>query len=394
MEIIVQKYGGTSVNDPEKRLRIVENAKSVINEGFHPVIVVSAMGRYPSPYATDTLLSLVGSDYRDKRAKDLLISCGEIISTAVVCDCLQRNGINAVPVTGIQAGILTDGSFSEADILSIDPMKLLDRIANGEVPVVAGFQGGTADGEITTLGRGGSDTTATAIGSALKASFVEIYTDVDGIMNADPNVVEGAQIFDTISYSDIYLMASSGANVIHPKAVRFAQMSGTDVHILNINKPRGTKHTVITGSNAGVNPLFSAVTSISKKTQISVECKDPSQQNDMFEAIAKKGFNIDMINISGNKCQFITDTVNAEDISEILRVLDIPSGMLDGMADVTAIGDRVHSTPGVMAKIINALYGEKIEVFQTSDSGRTISVLVKDTDSKQAVVALYRIMYS
>lgn len=394
MEIIVQKYGGTSVNDPQCRMKIAENAKSVINEGFHPVIVVSAMGRYPCPYATDTLLSLVGSDYRDKRSRDLLMSCGEIISTVVVSDCLVRNGINAVPVTGGQAGIRTDDNHTDAEILSIDPLPLMDRISRGEVPVVAGFQGVTSEGEVTTLGRGGSDTSATALAAALHASSVEIYTDVDGIMNADPNVVEGAEIFDTISYSDIYLMASSGAQVIHPRAVRYAQMANIDVSILNIAKPRGSKHTLITGSNSAVNPLFSAVTSISHKTQITVECSDTAQQNDMFDAIARKGINIDMINISNRSCQYITDDVNVEDVVNVLEGLAIPHEIRRGVADVTAIGDRVHSTPGVMAKIINALYSEKIDVFQTSDSGRTISVLVKDTDAKEAVIALYRIMYS
>ena len=394
MEIIVQKYGGTSVNDPAARARIAENARSVINEGFHPVIVVSAMGRYPSAYATDTLLSLVSNSYRDKRARDLLVSCGEIISTVVVAESLVSEGINAVPVTGSQAGIQTDDNFTDAEIVSIDPMPLMDRISRGEIPVVAGFQGASSDGEITTLGRGGSDTTATALGAALKASIVEIYTDVDGIMNADPNVVEGAEIFDTISYSDIYLMASSGAKVIHPKAVRFAQNAGLDVARLNVNKPRSAKHTVITGSNTAFNPLFSAVTSISHKTQISVECSGSAQQNDMFDAIARLSINIDMINISGNRCQYITDEVNTQDIEAVLQKLSIPYEMRHSVADVTAIGDRVHSTPGVMAKIINALYSENIEVFQTSDSGRTISVLVKDDDAAEAVKALYRIMYS
>ena len=189
-------------------------------------------------------------------------------------------------------------------------------------------------------------------------------------------------------------MASSGAKVIHPRAVRYAQMANIDVSILNISKPRGSKHTVITGSNSAVNPLFSAVTSISHKTQISVECSDTAQQNDMFDAIARKGINIDMINISNRSCQYITDDVNVDDVVSVLEGLKIPYELRRGVADVTAIGDRVHSTPGVMAKIINALYSEKIDVFQTSDSGRTISVLVRDTDAKEAVIALYRIMYS
>ncbi|MDU3351432.1 MAG: aspartate kinase, partial [Clostridium sp.] len=199
MKIIIQKFGGTSVSTEERRNQVVAKVKNAINEGFSPVVVVSAMGRKGEPYATDTLLSLLDNNFKrnNLQATDMLMCCGEIISSVVMSNVLINEGIQAVPLTGGQAGIITNDSFSEADLLYTRTENIKGILENGKVPVVTGFQGVTEKGYLTTLGRGGSDTSACIIGEALNAEEIEIYTDVDGIMTADPRIVDDASLIDT-----------------------------------------------------------------------------------------------------------------------------------------------------------------------------------------------------
>lgn len=259
MKFIVQKYGGTSVNTPEKRQNIINNVKEVISEGAMPVIVVSAMGRFPDSYATDSLLSLVGDNPVDKRSLDLLSSLGENITTVVVAAELNAAGLSAMPLTGYQAGILTDENFGEGEILSINTKRLVENAEKGVVSVVAGFQGMSENGEILTLGRGGSDTTACALGGALKAERVEIFSDVDGVFTADPKISTKARLLEKIKYEDIFRLADCGAKVIHPRAVLHAMKANVPVHALNVGKKRGSDCTVI--SDIEKSPSFFAITS-------------------------------------------------------------------------------------------------------------------------------------
>lgn len=259
MNYIVQKYGGTSVNTKEKRQNIINNVKEVIAEGCMPVLVVSAMGRFPDSYATDSLLSLVGDNPVDKRSLDLLSSLGENITTVVVSAELNAAGIKAMPLTGYQAGILTDENFGEGEILSISTKRLEENAQNGIVSVVAGFQGMSENGEILTLGRGGSDTTACALGGALKAKRVEIFSDVDGVFTADPKLSEKARLLEKIRFEDIFRLADCGAKVIHPRAVLHAMKANVPIHALNVGKKRGSNCTVI--SDIEKSPSFFAITS-------------------------------------------------------------------------------------------------------------------------------------
>lgn len=198
MRFIVQKFGGTSVTTAEKREQVAKKIIAAWSEGFSPVVVVSAMGRNGDPYATDTLINLVNQDNSDNpelptRDLDLLMSCGEIISGVIMANTLNQMGHQAVVVTGWQAGIITDNTHGNARILRIEPQRIIELAKQGLIVVVAGFQGRTEDYEITTLGRGGSDTTAAALGVALEAEFVDVYTDVEGIMTADPRIVSDAK---------------------------------------------------------------------------------------------------------------------------------------------------------------------------------------------------------
>lgn len=233
MGIIVQKYGGTSVCSEEARLSLLKHVKSARQIGNDVVVVVSAMGRKGDPYATDTILELLNhlDPHVDPSKKDLLQSCGEIISCALIAHFLDINGIAAEALTGFQAGILTTDDFNNSEIININTTNILKHLSLGKVVVVAGFQGITWNGEITTLGRGGSDTTAVELGGYLKADYVDIFTDVPGVAIVDPRIVPSPQYIKSISYSDMYKFAYHGANVIHPRAVRAAEKHGLRVRV-------------------------------------------------------------------------------------------------------------------------------------------------------------------
>ncbi|HWJ03898.1 MAG TPA: aspartate kinase, partial [Verrucomicrobiae bacterium] len=233
LRVLVQKFGGTSVASPEKRAQVAEKIIAAKEEGYSPVVVVSAIGRTGDPYATDTFLNLVKGIYSDvpKREIDILMSCGEVISGVVMVSTLIGLGHDAVLLTGAQAGILTTNNFGDARIVRIEPKAILENLAEGKVVVVTGFQGITENGEITTLGRGGSDTTASALGVALDAEAIDIYTDVEGIMTADPRIVDDAKILDVITYNEICQLAHQGAKVIHPRAVEIAMQKNIPLRV-------------------------------------------------------------------------------------------------------------------------------------------------------------------
>ena len=217
MKIIVQKFGGTSVATPQTRQLVVKKVKEAVDGGYAPIVVVSAMGRRGDPYATDTLIEMLRSVNPDPDVHelDLMMACGEIISSTVMASTLQKEGFKAKALTGGQAGMVTDGNFGNAKIKTVRPKTLKTLVEQGIIPVICGFQGVTdMDGSITTLGRGGSDTSAAAFGVAVDAEKVEIYTDVDGVMTADPRIVSDAKIIKQISYDEIREMAHQGAKVI------------------------------------------------------------------------------------------------------------------------------------------------------------------------------------
>ena len=224
MKIIVQKYGGTSVRDEKSRSFAKGHIENAIKEGYKVVVVVSAMGRKGDPYATDTLLSLVNGAKASlsKREQDLLMSVGETISSVVFTNMLLEHGIEAVAYTGAQAGFLTNSDYSSAKIIEMKCDRLMKELEVKDVVVVAGFQGAAKNGDITTIGRGGSDTSAAALGAALQAERVDIYTDVEGIMTADPRIADQARPLSIVSYTEVCNMAYQGAKVIHPRAVEIA----------------------------------------------------------------------------------------------------------------------------------------------------------------------------
>src|SRR5690625_5238456 len=217
MQLLIQKFGGTSVQTKENRLHVINQIKRALQMDYKLVVVVSALGRNPDPYATDTLLKMVDypSSNNSKRELDMLMSCGETIASVVLANELRQHEITATALTGAQAGLITNEDYNEAKIKKVKPDRIKHELKTYDVVVVAGFQGRTESGDITTLGRGGSDTTAAAFGASLEADCIEIFTDVNGIMTADPRVVDTARRIDTVTYTEICNLAYQGRSEEH-----------------------------------------------------------------------------------------------------------------------------------------------------------------------------------
>jgi len=399
MQIVVQKFGGTSVKSEKTRKHVIKHIKHVLERDRKLVVVVSALGRKPSPYATDTLLDLV--DYpnhaNSNREIDLLLSCGEIISAVVLSNELQKHQIQATALTGAQAGIITTEDFTSAKIKKVNPERLLKELEKNDVVVVAGFQGKSESGETTTIGRGGSDTTAAALGAALQAESIEIFTDVNGVMTADPRMVKKAQSLDVVTYSEICNLAYQGAKVIHPRAVEIAMQAKIPMHIRSTySMDSGTLITASRQEHLGTDipdRLITGIAHMSQLTQIRVQTKEESyrKQSEVFKAMAEAGISLDFINISPAGVVFTVPNALAETAVSILRNLGFHLETTENCAKVSAVGAGMTGVPGVAAKIVQALTDKGVEILQSADSHTTIWVLVHEKHLKVAVNALHDI---
>lgn len=397
MKKIVQKYGGSSLNTVEKRELVVKHIKKAIDNGYKPAVVVSAIGRLGEPYATDTLIQIASDIHPDidRREKDLLMSCGEIISAIVLVQTLKKHGISAIALTGAQAGIYTDENFGEAEIEKVIPEKVNKALMDGQIPVIAGFQGISWDGEITTLGRGGSDTTASVIAAAIGALYIEIYTDVAGVMTADPSLVESARILEVVSYNEVCELAYQGARVIHPRAAEIAMVEGIPIKIkstfedgpgtlINSNGMRSIKgDRPVTGVASRRNIIF-----------IKIIPEEPAEYATglrVFNLLAEKGISVDFINIRPEASSFIIDSKDKEKVLGLLREQNFSYELRDDLVKVSVVGGGMTGRPGVMAKIVEALNIKRIKIYQTTDSHTTISCLVQREQEKDALNALHKI---
>ncbi|SCY72233.1 aspartate kinase [Alkaliphilus peptidifermentans] len=399
MNIVVQKFGGTSLSTKERREMVVDKILEAKTKGKAVVVVVSAIGRKGDPYATDSLRNLILADNPScsLRTMDFLMSCGEMISASVLSALLEQHGEKVIVLNGAQAGILTDDDFSNAEIISIDEKKILSYLQEEKIVVICGFQGISQSGDITTLGRGGSDTTATALGVALNAEFVEIYTDVDGIMTADPNVVPTAKIIEEINYEEVFQMADKGAKVIHPRAVEIAQKDNLVVKIKNtMSKHPGTsihhyrKNGESRYSTKMKEKLLTAITHKDSIAQVSIFLEDDLQlESTLLTTLAKNNISIDMINFFVNKKIFTIDLSQVPLLKKILNELELPFEIIEKCSKVTIIGNRITGIPGVMATIVSALSKEGIKILQSSDSHSTISCLVKEDEATRSVNILH-----
>lgn len=400
MRILVQKFGGTSVSTAENRRLATEKINRAIKDGFRPVVVVSAMGRNGQPYATDTLIGVARdpSTLLSRRELDLMMGCGEIISAVVMASTLQDAGIEAVVLTGGQAGILTDNQYGNARILKIDPSRIRQELAAGKIPVVCGFQGVTEQGDLTTLGRGGSDTTASALGAALQAETIEIYTDVDGIMTADPRLVPHAHILERISYAEVSQLAHQGAKVIHPRAVEFAMQKNIPLIVKStFSDAPGTLITTTaqveeTCDTSVSDRIATGVTYVKNIAQVTVALeagKATAASSVIFKLLAKNGINVDLINILPHQVLFTVQNEDAAETQQRLTETGYRLTTLGNCAKVSVVGGGMGDVPGVMASFVEALVSKEIPLLQTVDSQTSISALIDGQYMEIAVSALH-----
>ncbi|MBU93693.1 MAG: aspartate kinase [Chloroflexi bacterium] len=407
MELIVRKYGGTSLDSISKIKNIAKTTKKSINEGKKIVLVVSAMGK-----STDELLNKAKmlSNHPNIRELDLLMSSGEIVSSALMSIALQELGLKAISLTGFQAGIDTNSTFGEAQIVSIDNKRINNEINNGQVVVIAGFQGYNENFEITTLGRGGSDTTAVALAASLKADICEVYTDVEGIFTADPKIVKSAKKIDYLSYEDMLELANYGAKM-HPRSIELglhynmpiiiksAFENGTGTIISNIEKlndlqKRGIILNKITENRNKVTGVTSEG-NISKITIHNVPDK-PGIAAKVFKPLSEAGINVDVIvqNVSRNNKTDLTFTVKNEDLTHALNIVqnksikninyeNITSG--SNYAKISIIGTGIQNSPGYAAKFFEALFKSKVNIEMITTSDIRITCLINEKDINKAI---------
>lgn len=397
MKIIVQKFGGTSVKDESSRKYAKGHIEKALAEGYKVVVVVSAMGRKGDPYATDTLLSLIGGNTSNisKREHDLLLSCGEVISSIVFTNMLLESGINATGLTGAQAGFRTNNDHTNAKIVEMKCDRLLRELESHDVVVVAGFQGAAKNGDVTTIGRGGSDTSAAALGAALNAEWIDIFTDVEGIMTADPRIAENARPLSVVTYTEVCNMAYQGAKVIHPRAVEIAMQAKVPIRIRSTySESEGTLVTTLNKNNRGSDikeRLVTGIAHVSNVSQIKVFAKKEQYylQAEVFKAMANEKISVDFINISPSGVVYTVTEEMTDKAIRVLNELGHEPEIERHCAKVSVVGAGIAGVPGVTSKIVTALSNQGIRILQSADSHTTIWVLVKQEDLVKSVNALH-----
>lgn len=398
MAVIVCKFGGSSVADMEKINKVGVRVKNLQAEGHDVVVVVSAMGD-----TTDELLEMattIGSDL-NPREMDALLATGEQQSAALLALTLDKMGCKAISLTGWQAGVKSDSNHSQARINGIDKKRLENELKAGKIVVIAGFQGLSAEGDVTTLGRGGSDTSAVAIAASLGAERCMIFTDVDGVYTADPRIVEDARKLFSISYEEMLEMASLGAMVMQPRAVEFAMLYGVNVEVRSsFNLDSGTIITEV--ANMEQQRMVTGVAHDCKCAKIGIfDVPDkPGVASLIFSTLARAGVNVDMVIQSAMREEHndIAFTICSDDLARALPVVEKlvaeigASGMShgDNVAKVSIVGAGMQSNPGVAADMFEALAGENINIQMISTSEIKVSCIVDEDKIKTAVRALHQ----
>lgn len=394
--LVVMKFGGTSVATKDGRDAIAARVKAHQAKGEKCVVVVSAMGRKGDPYATDTLLALVDQMPTPSQELAMLSSVGEMISSVVVASTLRAHGIAASALTGPQAGIVAGGEPQNASISVIKTDTLDTLLQQNMVAVVCGFQALNEREEIVTLGRGGSDTTACALGVVLNATSVEIYSDVDGVMTSDPRIAPDAAVLKVLRADELYQMAKMGSKIVHTPAAELALSSGVALFIKNtFTDNAGTQ--VVDIDAYRPKTVATAIAHTHEVTRFIVElntcegCATHStRQNDLFQLLAQRGVSLDMFTPADDKLFFTVKESDTELTRECLNELGFTYRFSTSLSKVTLVGAGMHGVPGVMAKISQALCSESIDIYQTADSHTTISVLVASQNCERAINALHK----
>lgn len=397
MALIVQKFGGTSVGSVERIQHVANRVIQEAERGNQVVVVVSAMGK-----TTDALVKLASdiTDSPSKREMDMLLTTGEQVTISLLTMALQYKGYEATSLTGWQAGIHTEAVHSNARIQHIDTTCIQRQLDRGRIIVVAGFQGCSEDGSITTLGRGGSDTTAVALAAALKAAKCDIYTDVTGVFTTDPRYVEDARKLHSISYDEMLELANLGAGVLHPRAVEFAKNYQVPLEVRSsLENENGT--IVEEEVSMEQNLVVRGIAFEDNISRVTIEGLNNELQtlSTIFTALAKEQLNVDIIiqNVTANNRLSISFSIKTVDVDAALAVLKEYKSTLgytrieheSGLAKVSIVGSGMISNPGVAAEMFEVLAGEKIEVKMVSTSEIKVSTVVPHADMVKAVETLH-----
>jgi len=398
MSLIVQKYGGSSVADTEKIKRVARRVADTRNSGHQVVVVISALGD-----TTDRLVGLAREicERPPEREMDMLLATGEQISVALLSMAMHSLRQDAISFTGAQVGIVTDNAHTKAKIIDIKAERILEELAAGKVVIVAGFQGVSLDNNITTLGRGGSDTTAVALAAALKADLCEIYTDVEGVFTADPRVVPEARKLDSISYDEMLEMAATGARVMQLRSIEFARNYGVVIHVRSSftdsegtwirDEPERMEKAVISGVTHDTGEAKVTLKGVPDRPGIAAH---------LFRRLAEANINVDMIiqNVSDNAQTDITFTLGVDDLPRARDILAVVAEELDArsydcdedIAKVSLVGAGMKTHPGVAADMFEALAEEGINIEMISTSSIKISCVVRKAEVERAVKAIHR----
>jgi aspartate kinase len=402
MSLIVQKFGGTSVADAERIHRAARRAIAAQEKGNQVVVVVSAMGD-----TTDDLIALAKAVCKDclppKREMDQLLVTGEQVTIALMAMAIHAQGKQAISFTGGQIGLVTDNAFSKARIQSINKQRIFDQLTGGKIVIVAGFQGMTADGDYTTLGRGGSNATLVAVGAVLKADVCENFTDVDGIFTADPRVVPDAKLIKEISYDEMMELSSVGASVLQTRAVEFAKKYNVPIHVRHSQHDR--PGTMIVAETKAMEHIVVSGCAL-KKDLTRVTLKGipdrPGIVASIFSAVGHANVVVDDIiqNVMADGTANISFTVEHGDVADLRPVVEqqlkdlAPNGGASAIYDtalakVSVVGVGMKQSTGVAAKMFGALAQEKVNIQNISTSEIRISCIIAKEDGDKALRAVH-----
>lgn len=401
-KVIVQKFGGTSVADTEKIKHVADVVIKEKENGNDVVVVVSAMG-----HTTDHLVKMAKdlSATPSAREMDMLLSTGEGVSIALLTMAIQSKGYDAISFNAMQVGILTENIHTKARIINIKTEKLRKNLEKGKIIVVAGFQGVTEDGEITTLGRGGSDTSAVALAAALNAERCDIYTDVEGVYTTDPRVVPKASRLDTVLYDEMLELAHAGANVLHPRSVETAKQYSVPMRVRSSFNIDNLGTLILGADNMELYRPVTGVAADTTQTRI-VVCDVPDKPGlaaNLFTNLANDNISVDMIIQSyANKTSNTNDiafTVDSNDLTRTLAVLDKIKNEInandvkvdDNIAMVSIVGAGMIDRPGIASTMFRTLGELNINIRMISTSEIKISCLVDKDEAQKAVKALHEV---
>ena len=397
MSVIVQKYGGTSVGDAERIRRVGERVVKARADGHGVLVVVSAMGD-----STDDLMAMAHelTPIPNPRELDLLLTAGERIAMSLLSIAINAMGVPSVSYTGSQAGIITDTAHGRAKIIDVRPGRVLEALDGGNVVIVAGFQGVSTAADVTTLGRGGSDTTAVALASAVGAEFCEIFTDVPGVFTADPRIEPSARKLHAVSYEEMLELAASGAKVLQLRSVEYARNTGMMLHVRSSFTDEDGTWVREEDERMEQAPI-SGVAHDDDEAKVTLQSvpDQPGVAARIFRAVADEGINIDMIvqNVSHDGLTDVSFTAPKPDLARIRAVMesivaDIRAAgysIDDGVAKISLVGAGMKSHPGVAADMFQALADEGVNIEMISTSSIRVSCVVRAEDAERAVRAVH-----